>query len=352
MTQAKRIIIHWTAGGGRANATDKAAYHRLVEHDGRIIRGTETIADNVVTSDGDYAAHTRNLNTQSIGVSMCGMRGAKEYPFDPGPSPLTEVQFLAMCRLVGELCRQYSIPLTNKTVLTHAEVEPTLGVKQRNKWDIIRLPFKPGLVGAIPVGDYIRETIAQVSDLHVNQPTMPTLRMNNSAPRAAVKILQQDLAFLGYHSGAIDGIGGAMTKRSVVSFQSDQGLVADGVVGQLTWAALEAAKPLPARTATIEDLRQRGSETIVAADRGEKLVKRASLAGVAGMGLDTAMKAADQLTGVEGALASLQTIVAENWIILALIGGAAFFYWQGPKIMDAIRQRRLADHQTGANRGR
>jgi len=105
----KRVIAHWTAGAGRASAEDKAHYHRLVEYDGTVVAGAEAVEDNIVTSDGDYAAHTLRLNTGSIGVAMCGMRGAVEHPFDAGPSPLNEAQFNAFCKLVADLCVEYGI---------------------------------------------------------------------------------------------------------------------------------------------------------------------------------------------------------------------------------------------------
>ena len=52
----RRVIVHWTAGGHRANDVDRAAYHILVEETGRLVRGTHSILDNVGTADGDYAA--------------------------------------------------------------------------------------------------------------------------------------------------------------------------------------------------------------------------------------------------------------------------------------------------------
>ena len=52
----RRIICHWTAGSGTASGVDREHYHRLVEQDGTIVTGTEAIEDNIVTSDGDYAA--------------------------------------------------------------------------------------------------------------------------------------------------------------------------------------------------------------------------------------------------------------------------------------------------------
>lgn len=348
----QRIIMHWTAGGGRASQEDRKHYHRLVEHDGTVIKGTEAIEDNIVTSDGDYAAHTRNLNTGSIGVAMCGMRGAKEYPFDAGPSPLTEMQFLAFCRLVGDLCREYGIPITRETVLTHAEVQPTLGVKQLGKWDIARLPFKPGLVGALPVGDFMRETIARIAGLPHDELTMPTLRMGNEAPRAAVMMLQQDLALLGYHTGRKDGIFGQITRRGVMAFQADNGLEADGIVGAQTWAALERAKPAPAREVSEDSLRQAKSGTIRDADRAQMVAKAGAATAFGGIGLDTVLDAAGRLSGAESAIEVAQRVLMDNWPVL-IVGAVALGAWfYLPSLMASIRDRRVEDARSGAHLGR
>lgn len=60
-----------------------------------------------------------------------------------------------------------------------------------------------------------------------------------------VKLLQQQLAGLGYELGAsgADGVFGQATKAAVERFQRDRALSADGVVGAATWAALDAAQP-------------------------------------------------------------------------------------------------------------
>ncbi|MCM0751496.1 hypothetical protein DEA98_09825 [Brucella pseudogrignonensis] len=83
----KRIICHWTAGTNTANATDKKAYHLLIEGDGTVVRGNASIADNSGSLKDGYAAHTLNCNTDSIGVSMCAMAGAVESPFKPWRLP-------------------------------------------------------------------------------------------------------------------------------------------------------------------------------------------------------------------------------------------------------------------------
>jgi len=156
-----RVIIHWTAGSHQASKTDREHYHILWEFDGTAIRGIPTIDKN--DADGaksGYAAHTLNCNTGSIGVSMCCMAGAIESPFKVGSAPMTKEQWDAMISGVADLCKQYGIPVTDRTVLTHAEVQGTLGIKQRGKWDITRLAFNPSVVGAKACGDLLRRSVA------------------------------------------------------------------------------------------------------------------------------------------------------------------------------------------------
>jgi lysozyme family protein len=52
-----------------------------------------------------------------------------------------------------------------------------------------------------------------------------------------VKTLQYLLRARG-HSVAVDGVFGPNTEAAVKAFQTSRGLVADGIVGPLTWAAL------------------------------------------------------------------------------------------------------------------
>lgn len=155
----KGIVVHWTAGTNKASAVDRKHYHFIVEGTGKIVKGLHTVEDNENTSDGRYAAHTRGANTGRIGVSMAGMRGAVEVPFEAGASPLTKPQWDAMVQLVADLCKQYKLKVTPETVLTHAEVEKTLGIPQRGKWDVTRLPFNKNVIGAKAVGDLLRKEV-------------------------------------------------------------------------------------------------------------------------------------------------------------------------------------------------
>lgn len=165
----KRIIVHWTAGGHRASNLDKAHYHILIEKDGKLVRGTHSIADNVSTGDGVYAAHTKGCNTGSIGVSMCCMSGAKERPFDPGPFPLLEAQWETMAKVVAELCQFYRIPVTPQTVLGHGEVQVNLGKPQNGKWDPMILPWDPNM-SRTQVGTFLRSMVQNFLEGGTDEP--------------------------------------------------------------------------------------------------------------------------------------------------------------------------------------
>lgn len=50
-----------------------------------------------------------------------------------------------------------------------------------------------------------------------------------------VCILQDALTTLGYNTGGLDGVFGNKTREAVISYQNKNGLVGDGIVGNLTW---------------------------------------------------------------------------------------------------------------------
>lgn len=159
----QRIICHWTAGTNKASPLDRQHYHILIEDDGRLVQGIPTINLNASTGvKPGYAAHTLNCNTGSIGVSLCCMAGAVESPFDAGKYPMTAKQWDVLAHVVADLCRRYSIPVTPKTVLSHAEVQANLGIQQRGKWDIARLAFDPSVKGAKACGDLLRAKVAEL----------------------------------------------------------------------------------------------------------------------------------------------------------------------------------------------
>lgn len=155
----KRIIIHWTAGGHKPSALDLSHYHYVIAGDGAVHTGKWPVSANAKPVAGKYAAHTLNCNTGSIGVSLAAMAGAVERPFNAGKSPVTAAQEDALTKLLVKLCDEYGIPVSRETVLTHAEVQPTLGIKQKGKWDVCWLPGMSAPHGAVEVGDILRKRV-------------------------------------------------------------------------------------------------------------------------------------------------------------------------------------------------
>lgn len=158
----KGIVLHWTGGSYVASSLDREHYHFLIEGTPKLVRGLHSVKDNETVSgktSDHYAAHTVNCNTGFIGLSLCCMAEAKESPFNAGRAPMTLRQWELMTSAVAELSRRYSIPVTDRTVLSHAEVQNNLGIQQRGKWDFTRLAFEPSIVGAKACGDKIRAEV-------------------------------------------------------------------------------------------------------------------------------------------------------------------------------------------------
>lgn len=152
----KRIIVHWSAGTYYVSETDYNHYHYMINDVGAVVKGKYKPEDNLYCYDGVYAAHTGGGNTGSIGVAMLGMYVPKNTPIQMTKYPLTKVQTERCFKLIAELAKQYEIPITPDTVMTHYE----FGVKHPNtsskgKIDITYLPpyahLRPN-----EIGDFIR----------------------------------------------------------------------------------------------------------------------------------------------------------------------------------------------------
>jgi len=155
-----RIIAHWTAGSHNVSSVDREHYHFIWSGDGDAVRGDNPVDANESTSDNDgYAAHCKNCNSGSIGVSVACMSGATESPFYSGIYPMTAIQWEHMCAGIAQLCMFYGIAVTSSTVLSHAEVEDTLGIDQSGKWDFTRLSWAPELSGAHACGERLRADV-------------------------------------------------------------------------------------------------------------------------------------------------------------------------------------------------
>lgn len=62
---------------------------------------------------------------------------------------------------------------------------------------------------------------------------------SNGSRGVYVLIAQDDLNTLGYSTGGLDGIFGSKTLNAVKSYQRDQGLAIDGIIGCNTWRSLQ-----------------------------------------------------------------------------------------------------------------
>lgn len=83
-----------------------------------------------------------------------------------------------------------------------------------------------------------RQTAAQTEQAEPGEAeTQPVLSQLGSRGEE-VRRIQQKLKDLGYAVGSVDGIFGLQTQKAVLEFQRKNGLNADGIVGQLTLAAL------------------------------------------------------------------------------------------------------------------
>lgn len=87
----------------------------------------------------------------------------------------------------------------------------------------------------MPKGLYTEEELASAGKVVI----MTTLKKGSSGE--AVVQLQEWLNALGYSVGTVDGRFGGKTYTAVQQFQMDHGLTADGIVGALTWNAIEEA---------------------------------------------------------------------------------------------------------------
>lgn len=241
----QRIILHHTGGSHKPNSVDILHYHFIVDGDGKVHTGKFPVSANAPgksLKSGTYAAHTSMLNTGSIGISAASMSGNPPWnnPFASPHFPTLQ-QMESMLEFVATLSEQYGIPVTRKTILSHAEVEITLGVRQAGKWDFDYDPF--GVLATrdpIAIGDMLRARVqSYLGDKVVQKPPMVLPLLKRGMRGEYVMALQKYLISAGINVSA-DGIFGPQTWNAVVNFQTKSQLIPDGIVGENTWGALIA----------------------------------------------------------------------------------------------------------------
>jgi peptidoglycan hydrolase-like protein with peptidoglycan-binding domain len=68
-----------------------------------------------------------------------------------------------------------------------------------------------------------------------------TLVLGGLDPLHTVTGIQARLNNLGFHTGAVDGVIGPITRRAIRKFQASRSLIVDGIVGPKTREALARA---------------------------------------------------------------------------------------------------------------
>lgn len=163
-----RIHWHWTAGAYGDIAMERRAYNGLIDQHCNRIDGDFRFEAQARYQVGRAASHTLNANTGAGSLACDAMAGAQERPFKWGSAPLTMDMVWEMCEWTAELCAAYDIPIARSSTLSHAEIEPTLGIKQRWKWDFTVLPGMNNTDDPIKIGDCLRAmTVEKMQDLRL-----------------------------------------------------------------------------------------------------------------------------------------------------------------------------------------
>lgn len=172
----ERVIWHWTAGGWEASSHDLQRYHVLIEAwqggEKYRLQGGVPVGRNMRDVSGlpgfhnnparGYAAHTRGLNSYSIGISLCGMRGAQDSTMtengtvEPGPNPITEAQVEGLIDVSADCAERYGLDPKPREMLGHYEVPEVYEIDQPGKWDPSWLTVDTGDADAM---DWVRAKV-------------------------------------------------------------------------------------------------------------------------------------------------------------------------------------------------
>ena len=170
------IYLHWTAGH-YGQACDE--YHLNIGRDGTVYRTCRSLAEK--------KAHTWKRNDRSIGIALdCGYRASVSVPVgagegelfgvragakrvrpllsaevDYGPEGPTPQQIECLAKVTALLCRYLELPITEETVMTHAEAAVADGYgpcsgDPEMRWDLWFLPDGATGCGIYPGGGIIR----------------------------------------------------------------------------------------------------------------------------------------------------------------------------------------------------
>jgi len=153
------IVMHWTAGANGVIELERRAYNAVVDAQSNVYDGVFRPEAQATYRVGHAASHTYMANTHRIGISVDCMAGARERPFHMGTNPIQKGHVEGMLRQTAQWIRDFNIIPSKWTVLTHAEVQPNLNIRQKWKWDIRVLPGDKAVRPADEAGDMLREQL-------------------------------------------------------------------------------------------------------------------------------------------------------------------------------------------------
>lgn len=174
----------------------------------------------------------------------------------------------------------------------------------------------------------------------------PVLRRGDRG--AFVIDLQYQLQGISYWSGQMDGIFGDLTRASVLAFQADHGLDADGVVGPSTWQALASASPRPERAVSASSLRAAGSRTIRRADQAQILTTVMAALGGGAITVENIEEALALWQEAQGLAERVTALTGVGWPVIAVVALGAIVWSR----LGAIKRARLEDARASRNLGR
>lgn len=135
-----------------------------------------------------------------------------------------------------------------------------------------------------------------------------------------VTALQQALKRAGYSVGTVDDVFGPLTQAGVLAFQADNSLPTTGIADSRTLARLNASTQRPLSrerlAATEEDLKHKGSQTILEAQRTRMLGLVTSVLGGLGIGNSVIVNSVGETSAangpapVEAFLSQVSTVLA------------------------------------------
>ena len=170
------IYLHWTAGHYGQAYDD---YHLNIDKDGTVHKTCRSLTEK--------KAHTWQRNGRSIGIALeCGFHASVAVPLgttekelfgvlagtkrlrpllsaelDYGPEPPTSPQIECLAKVTALLCKYLELPLSEDTVMTHAEAAVADGYgpcsgDPEMRWDLWFLPDGATGSGIYPGGGIIR----------------------------------------------------------------------------------------------------------------------------------------------------------------------------------------------------